>query len=230
MIIIVHGNDIEKSRNYFFEEKNKLKNAVLINPESVTVDLLFQTSENTHFFEKETTIIIENFFSKIKTNSNEFKDITSYVNKNKTINIIFWENTEISKIALSAFSNATVKNFSLPKKLFLFLDNIKPNNSKYLINLFHELLKTMEAEIIFFMIVRQLRLLIARIENSSNSIDEVKKMAPWQLFKFKKQAGYFSREKLISTHKRLFEIDLDQKTGKIPFSTEKSIDFFLADL
>lgn len=230
MILIIHGNDIEKSRNYFFQEKQNQDNPVLINADLVTVDLLYQTLENKNFFESATTVIIENFFSKVKANSVEFKEIASYINKNKTIDIIFWEAAEISKTSLSAFSNATVKNFSLPQSLFLFLDNLKPGNSKYLINLFHEILKTTEAEIIFFMIIRQFRLLISRIEESSSAIDEAKRMAPWQLSKFKKQLSYFDKNKLLTSYNKLFNIDLKHKTGKISFPLEKSIDFFLADL
>lgn len=230
MILIIHGTDIEKSRNYFFQEKNKLDNSVIIAPELVTVDLLFQTSENKNFFEKSITIIIENYFSKVKANSSDFKEIASYINKNKTINVIFWENAEISKPGLSAFSNATIKNFSLPQNLFLFLDNIKPNNSEYLIKIFHELLNTMEVEIIMFMIIRQFRLLISQLDNSGNAIDEVKRMAPWQLSKFKKQLSYFEKNKLLDSYNKLFKLDLNHKTGKISFSLEKSIDFFLVDL
>lgn len=230
MILIIHGSDIEKSRNYFFQEKNKLKNPVLINPDLITVDLLFQTSENKNFFEKSTTIIVENYFSKIKANSTEFKDVASYINKNKTIDILFWENTEVSKAALTAFDKATIKNFSLPQNLFLFLDNIKPNNHEYLINLFHELLKTMEVEIVMFMIIRQFRLLISQLDNNNITIDEAKRMAPWQLSKFKKQLSYFDKDKLLDSYNKLFNIDLNHKTGKISFPLEKSIDFFFADL
>ena len=230
MILIIHGNDIEKSRNYFFQEKQNQDNSVLINADLISVDLLYQTLENKNFFDKKTTVIVENFLSKVKSNSIEFKEIASYINKNKTIDIIFWESAEISKGTLSAFNSATVKNFSLPQSLFLFLDNIKPGNSKYLIDLFHQILKTQEAEIIFFMIIRQFRLLISQTEESKSAIDEAKKLAPWQLSKFKRQLSFFDRSKLLTLYNKLFEIDLKHKTGKISFPLEKSIDFFLADL
>lgn len=230
MILIVHGSDSEKSRNYFFQEKKKLDNVILLSAESVNIDSLFNASENKNFFEKSTTIIIENFFSKVKSNSTSFKEIASFINKSKTINIIFWENSEISKSALAAFSKADIKNFALPQNLFLFLDNFKPQNSKYLIRLFHELLNTMDVEIILFMIIRQFRLLISQLDSESNLIDEVNRMAPWQLSKFKKQLSYFDKDKLISLYNKLFDVDLNHKTGKISFPLEKSIDFFLADL
>lgn len=230
MILIIHGSDIEKSRNYFFTEKDKIENYVLVNPDDTTFDSLFLHSENKNFFNKSTIIIFENFFSKIKPTSKEFKDISSYINKNKQIDLIFWEDSEISKAALSAFNNATVKNFSLPQNMFVFLDNIKPNNSKISIKLFHELLKTTEAEIIFFMIIRQFRLLISQMDIKGDLIDEAKRLAPWQLSKYKNQASYFEKNKIVKSYEKLFVLDLANKSGKLPTSLEKSIDFFLTDL
>ncbi|MCL4418153.1 MAG: hypothetical protein M1365_15950, partial [Actinobacteria bacterium] len=93
-----------------------------------------------------------------------------------------------------------------------------------------QILKTQEAEIIFFMIIRQFRLLISQTEESKSAIDEAKKLAPWQLSKFKRQLSFFDRSKLLTLYNKLFEIDLKHKTGKISFPLEKSIDFFLADL
>ena len=61
-------------------------------------------------------------------------------------------------------------------------------------------------------------------------IDEVKRMAPWQLSKFKNQAGFFKGNKLLKTYNQLFEIETGQKVGKFPYSMEKSIDFFLLGL
>lgn len=230
MILIIHGNDIEQSRNFLIEEKKKLKNPVSVSSESLNTDLLFQTTYSKSFLDDSITIVIENFFSKFRTNSKEFKEIADFINKNKEIEIIFWENSEVSKTALSSFTNSKIKNFSLPQNLFLFLDNLKPNNSKYLITLFHDLLKNVEVEILMFMIVRQFRLLISQLDSGSDAIDEVKRMAPWQLSKFKKQLGYFDKNKLINSYNLLFAIDLKHKTGKLSFPLERSIDFFLADL
>jgi DNA polymerase III delta subunit len=229
MILIIHGNDITASRNYYFEEKNKLTNPVFINGDGITYDQVFQGLENNTFFEENKELIIENFFGKNKANTNEFKKIVSYLDTNKTSNVIFWENDEISKTALASFKNATVKLFSYPQTMFTFLDNIKPDNSHALIKLFHELLSTMAPELIFFMITRQFRILLNQTDNSKQ-IDEVKRMAPWQLSKFKKQASYFNGNQLLQTYNKLFEIEISQKTGKAVGSMEKSIDFFLLGL
>ncbi len=226
MITIIHGNDIESSRNFYFAEKNKLQNPVFISGDGITFDQIFQTAENKTFFEEKIVILIENFFSKNKTNNAEFKKIISYLDSNKTIDVIFWEDDEISKTSLNPFKNATVKVFSYPQGLFTFLDNIKPRNGQNLIKLFHQLLKTMAPELVFFMITRQLRIMLS-LGNGEMQIDEVKRLAPWQLSKFRSQAAAFGKAKLLATYNQLFEIEINQKTGKVPYSMEKSIDFFL---
>ena len=230
MILIIHGNDIASSRNLYFEEKNKFKNPVFINGDNITFDKIFQALENKSFFEETPAIIIENFFSKNKSNTNEFKEIASYLNSKKDLSIILWENSEISKTALSQFGNATVKAFSFPQNLFSFLDNIKPNNSANLITFFNELRKTMEPELILFMMIRQFRLLIALSDLTQDKIDEVKRLAPWQTGKLKRQVSYFGENKIVEVYNKLFEVELNQKTGRVSFPLEKSIDFFLLGL
>jgi len=229
MVVLIHGNDLVASRNFYFEEKNKLTETVLLEGEELTFDQFFQTAENKSLFGNEQTILIEEFFTKNKTNSIELKKIVDYVNANKDSQVIFWEPIELSKTAQALLKNATVKNFSFPKVLFTFLDNVKPGNFEVLIRLFHDLKQSMEIELIFFMLVRQFRLMLSQIENGEK-IDEAKRMAPWQLSKLQKQTRLFGDEKLKILYQKLFELDLGLKTGKIPYSLERSIDFFLSDL
>jgi hypothetical protein len=229
MILIIHGNDIESSRNYYFEEKNKLNNPIILNGDGLVFDLLFQTLENKSFFNEKISILIENFFSKNKSTNEEFKKIIEYLNSNKNADIIFWESDEVSKTSINLIKNSSTKNFSLPQNLFTFLDNIKPGNGKYLIESFSENLKKSEVEIIFFMIIRQFRVML-NLTSNDLPIDEVKRMAPWQLSKLKKQAGVFGKEKLIKLYSLLLGIDLNIKTGKSAINLKKSIDFFLSDL
>lgn len=229
MILIIHGNDIESSRNYYFEEKNKLKNPVILNGEGLEFSILYQTVENKSFFDEKITILIENFFSKNKSTNEEFKKIIEYLNTNKNADIIFWENDEITKTSISLIKNSSNKNFSLPQNLFAFLDSIKPGNGKYLIESFSENLKKSEAELVFFMIIRQFRIMLNLISNDLQ-IDEVKRMAPWQLSKLKRQAEIFGKDELVKLYKLLLDIDLNAKTGKTSLNLKKSIDFFLSDL
>lgn len=230
MILIIHGNDIASSRNLYFEEKNKVKNPCLLNGDGLTFDLLFQTLENKSLFQDKIVLLIENFFTKNKANTLEFKKIIAYINESKNLEIIFWESSEVSKANLALLKESTAQNFSFPQSLFIFLDNLKPKNAQTSIKYFHDLKTNMEIELIFFMIVRQFRLLISQLNPSGKQIEEAKRMAPWQLSKFKKQASYFEKNYLLSIYQKLFKIDFSHKTGKLPYSLEKSIDFFLIDL
>jgi DNA polymerase III delta subunit len=228
MVLLIHGNDLATSRNFYFEEKNKLTESTLLEGEGLTFDQFFQSAENKSLFGNEQTLLIENFFTKNKSNSTELKKIVDYINLNKNLSIIFWESTVLSKTGQALLKNATVKNFSFPQVLFTFLDNIRPGNSEALIRFFHELKQSMEVELIFFMLVRQFRLMLG--QEGKERIDEVKRMAPWQLSKLGMQAKLFGDVKLKSIYQKLFELDLGLKTGKIPYSLDRSIDFFLADL
>jgi DNA polymerase III delta subunit len=228
MILLIHGDDLEASRNFYFEEKNKLGETIMLNGDGLTLDVLFQNAENKSLFGSEQTLLIENFFTKNKSIAIETKKIVEYINSNKDLSIIFWESTELSKASQALLKTATVKTFSFPQILFTFLDNVKPNNSAVLIKLFHELRQNMEPELIFFMLIRQFRIMLGI--DGIDKIDEVKRMAPWQAGKMQRQARMFGESKLKENYQKLFEIDLGSKTGKIPYSIERSIDFFLSDL
>lgn len=229
MILIIHGNDLVSSRDYFSKEKDKVESPILMNGDGLTYDEVFQAAENKSFFDTKTTLAIENFFSKNKSTSIEFKKIVEYINSNKNLEVIFWESTEISKPNQNLLKNASIKSFSYPQVLFQFLDSLKPGNSELLIKHVYELKENMENELIFFMIVRQFRLMLGQL-GTGGKIDEVKRLQSWQTGKLSSQAKLFGKEKLIELYSNLFEIDLAQKTGKYPYTIDKSIDIFLLGL
>ena len=228
MKLIIHGNDITSSRNFFFEEKTKIKSFISLNGDALTFDILFQALENQSFFEEKKSILIENYFGKNKTGTIEFKQIAQYLEKEKNADVIFWENSEISKSALPYYKSFLIKMFSFPQSIFLLLDNIKPNNSRETISIFNQLKKNIEPEIILFMIVRQLRILLSI--SMDQKIEETKRLAPWQIAKFKKQLTYFSPESLRALYGKLYKLDLSQKTGTNAIEISKGIDFFLSTL
>jgi hypothetical protein len=229
MILIIHGSDLVSSRDYFTKEKDKAESPILMNGDGLTFDQIFQAAENKSFFDTKTTLAIENFFSKNKSNSIESKKIIEYVNANKNSEIIFWESTEISKPNQTVLKGSIVKAFSYPQVLFKFLDGLKPGSGERLIKLVYELKKNMESELVFFMIVRQFRLMLSQLENGPK-IEETKRLQSWQTGKLSDQAKSFGKEKLIKLYSQLLAMDLTQKTGKYPYTIDKSIDIFLLGL
>lgn len=231
MITIIHGDDIVSSRKYFIEEKKKADSPIALEGERLTLSDLVPIVEGNQLFSQEKNIFVEKFLSGKKANSGELKNIAQYLQKNnKEANIFFWEAKELTPAMLTLFKNAQIKLFKLPKRLFAFIDAISPQNRSRLIFLFHQALAETEVELIFHMITRQFRLLLALSDTNSDAIEEVKRLAPWQRSNLQKQLRHFSNESLSSIYKKLFDIDLAQKTGSSPLSLTQTIDFFLLEI
>lgn len=230
MITIIHGDDMATSRKYLQEQKENINEFVVLEAEAALSDFA-QNIEGSAFFNNTKTIFIEDFLSKGGKIDITVKEIIEFVNKHeKDVKLFFWERKEISKKTLSLFKNAVVKTFKIPKHIFLFLDSLKPNIGARAVDLFHQALQASEPEILLFMLVRQFRLLIAISNKSRTPIEELSRLAPWQESKFKRQASYFSKEQLKTVYKKLYEIDVAQKTGNSPLSLIQSIDFYLLEI
>lgn len=232
MITIIHGDDISSSRSYFLELRQKQKNFVSFDGGKITITDLVQNIEGSGLFGDTKSIFIEDLLSKLKKTEKTTKEMLNFIAKStKDSNFVLWESKEIQKRDLSLFKDAIVKIFKLPKNIFLFLDNLKPLNSRNLLRLFHEALDSgIKEELILFMIQRQIRLLLALSGDSSQIIDEVSRLAPWQTGKLEKQALLFSELQLKQIYFKLYEIEIAQKTGSSSLSLTQNIDFLLMDL
>jgi hypothetical protein len=223
MITIIHGDDIQKSREYFLSEKQSAKDPVFFDKE-ISLTNLTQITQGGSLFTNGKDIFIENFFSAKKANSAELKELIKHIEDNsKVFNFFFWEGKALEKSALSVFSKSAQKAFSLPQSLFLFLDQIKPSSASN-IELFHNVLKNAEENVVFYMLIR---LLLAVSNHTDQPIDEVKRLAPWQRSKLEKQARLFNQDQLMLTYSDLLRIDLNQKTGTLGTSLVQGIDILL---
>ena len=233
MITIIHGDDISSSRSYFGELKQKYIDFVLFDGAKITITDLVQNIEGSGLFGATKAIFIEEFLTKLKKTNRESKEILDFIIKNsKNANFFLWESKEILRKDLSLFKDAAVKFFKLPKNIFLFLDNLKPSNSKNLLGLFHQALESqIKEELILFMMQRQFRILLALSDKGSNgNIDELIRLAPWQMGKLERQAKLFIVSDLIRIYKKLYEIELGLKTGKLNLSLVQAIDFLLLEI
>ncbi len=230
MITIIHGTDIASSRKTFLDLKDKEKDALLINGQNVTLTELLQYFEGGELFANPKSFFIEQLLSKRKK-SKELDQIIALLNTSSAENNIFlWEEKEITPTSLKSFKNNTDRVYKLPQMLFQFLEGIKPRNSKQLIKLFHETIANADTEMVFFMMVRQVRLLMGIMEFTQDPIDEIKKMAPWQKGKLQKQADAFEMEELKKLYSKLFNIEKGMKTGTLAASLSSTIDFLLLEI
>jgi DNA polymerase III delta subunit len=233
MITIIHGDDLTSSRNYFLELKLQQENVISYDGSKVTITELVQNIEGSGLFGNTKTIFIEDLLTKTRKTDKASKEILNFISKySQDSTFTLWESKEISKRDLSIFNKAVVRIFKLPKNIFVFLDNLRPNNSKTLLNLFHQALESgIKEELILFMLQRQIRILLAINDPSVNElIEELARLAPWQKDKLERQAGSFDLTHLKKIYKKLYEIEVDQKTGGLSLSLIQTIDFLLLDL
>lgn len=228
MITLIHGDNIAASRSYLIAEKQKTKDPISLPPDKITVTDLAQVMEGGELFSDTKKIFIEQFFTRLKKGK-ELDAIRAYVAAHATTHDVYlWEGKELTRTQIASFPTATQKVFKLPQTLFQFLDNIRPNNGSYLIQLFHQTRQTTEDELLFFMLIRHFRLLLATTSHAS--IDEIKRLAPWQQTKLAKQASLFKNNHLVSLYTRLHAIDVEQKTGSAAVPLSSTIDFFLLEI
>jgi DNA polymerase III delta subunit len=229
MITVIHGDDIVSSRNYY--KSLQVKQSETFDGEKLTLAALQEALQSTGLFGNEKQIYIENFFSKKKA-SKEMDAIIAEINaSSEQTTIIFWEGKEIGKKVSDKLMHAHIKVFTIPKSLFSFLDSLKPKNTRPILTLYHQTLAHTESEMILVMLIRQIRLLLALCdEDSFDSIEEVKRMAPWQRKKLVSQSHLFSQETLLALHSRLFDIEVKSKTGGLTLPLPQTIDFFLSTI
>jgi len=230
MITIIHGEDIVKSRNFFLQKKASVLNPHTFLADNLELADLIQIIEGSSLFDSSKSIFIEDFFTKKKSVSQEFKSITSYLNKKvNLIDLYFFEAKTLSKSQLNNFKNAKVETFLLPQELFKFLDSLFTKDKNLKIRLYHKVIENNEIELVFYMLLRQIRLLLFFKEESSQQIEEVKRLSPWQRKNLSLTSKTLSLTFLKSLHKKLYLLDLRNKSGKLALPLVKYLDFFLLE-
>ncbi|HSW89052.1 MAG TPA: hypothetical protein VLG12_07860 [Candidatus Saccharimonadales bacterium] len=230
MITIIHGEDIAKSRKFFIEQRQQYTDTVSLNGQGLTLTEIMQVFEGNGLFSEEKYVFIEDFFSKKKA-SKEIDEIIKIINQHQAdAHIYIWESKDVTPAQLKKFTTASNRQFKIPQTLFAFLDAVKPNNGKLLLQLFHQTLLDEDAQFLFVMLTRQFRLMLGVSDSGENPIEELKRMAPWQRGKLQKQAGLFTISQLKESYEKLFQIEYGMKTGNLTMSVEQSIDFFLLGL
>ena len=117
--------------------------------------------------------------------------------------------------------------------IFDMVDAVAQQNSRSAVHLLHRLLEQQEPISLFFMIVRQFRLLIQAREildegGAARQIEEEMHQHPFVAKKLADQAQHFSMARLEAIYRRLFEMDEAMKTSQM--SLELSLDTFIASL
>lgn len=221
MLIIICGEDIISSRNYFqnlrqeFKKKNYDVSYLQFNH---LLELNKWQSSNLSLFFNKKAFFCENLNRKLnRRNTQQIKLLETLI-KNKNIEIIVWEEGIPSR-QLKFGKLAIIKEFKPSQTIFKLIDNCYPGNLKTFINSLNNLPDKIEEGFIFYMLTKHIRNILLVKSNQKLS-----KMFDWQIWKLQKQAKFWSLEKLIAFYEGLHRIDILTKTSTNPFSLRHSLD------
>ncbi len=229
MLVIIHGDNVASSRRKLAElvcEYNDHEKVVLDGRKLSLEELVLACESSSMLFTRK-LVVIENLLGSPKNKNKE--SILSYLNdEGENTNIIIWEDKKVDKRTfVSAIKKYKEYAVMLPANLFKFLDSIGVDQRNLTVGMFHSLLATLEAEMIFSMLVRQWRNMIIAID--ANKLNPAG-LASWQLGKLRAQARFFGNNKLISSYRTLLTIDYKIKSGLTPFSMRQLLDIFFLNL
>lgn len=225
MIILLHGDNQILSRNklneYLDKAKNLKKEIIIRDGNKLILEEVRNILESTSFFGENRISVWENFLSSTKSKDKE--KILDYLNKNPVnIELILWEGKSLKSTSTLKFDRIEI--FKIPAFLFQFLDSFSPNNKKECLRKFVALKNIEEPEMIFFMLIRQVRLLLMAEDNFFNDI------AIWQKAKMISQCKKFQKGQLLNIYKNLLEIDYDQKTSGSMESLSMRLEVLISSL
>jgi len=217
---LIHGDDIQKSYsrlNLFVNEAKKRSWEVVFLDESpLTIN---ENIASTTLFGKDRFLVHRNF-SKVSP-----KDL-EWIKKHEgkyTGNLVFFSEKSVAKTSVNKLpKNTKIEEYKLPVLIWKFLDSFYPGNSRFILNLMHELLKTTSVEFIFGLLSRQIRDLYW-VKKDPKSLD----YPSWRIGKLKSQSSKFELSGLEDLIDKMAEADINSKTGKAKLNS--LLDFLIIE-
>ncbi len=231
MIVLLHGENKTGSRRAFTEKikdfKEKRAEIIRLDGKKASLTEIKQACETISIFGGDKLIAIESFFSRPK--SREKTEIANYFQHLPLeINVIFWEEKKITVPQIRKLPTGTkVDFFKIEPIIFKLLDSLFPGNAARSIPLLSQCQQLESAEMIFYMFCRQVRLLILAKDLKRKGLTS---MPYWMQGKFLRQSQYFSLEQILKLHRKLLQIDYEQKTGQAIKPLSFHLDLLVATL
>lgn len=225
-MLILYGENIVLSRKRLNEKIADFQGEVTrLAGEQVDLTQLKQATESSSLFDLKRLIIIEGIFSCRPSKRKE--EVLTYLKENPPQNLIIWEGKKIDGRTLAPFPGAKVEKFDLTPLIFKLLDALAPNNQRSCLTLLHQCLAQDSPEMVFYMLARQIGLLIMAKDLGKKGL---RKMAGWQQNKLLHQTAKFDLPRLLWFHQQLLKTDWQQKTGRAPLPLSAELDLLIASL
>jgi DNA polymerase III delta subunit len=229
MITLLHGDNVEASRTELTTIIHAVKDKEIrtLDGKHLDENQLIQAMESGSLFGSTVLVVIENLFTPLGRKTKRIKEFTTILDSaGQTTDCVCWEQKQLSKEVIDCFSSKiTSKLFSIPKIIFTFLDNIRPNNMMGLESSLDELLKISAAELVWSMMITRMRQLI-QIQSAVTPA----KLQAWQVSRLTNQARAFTMDKLMKSYKSMLEMEYSLKSGTSPFTFADMIKQWIIEL
>lgn len=223
MITLLHGDNIEASRN----ELHRLKDQALgseirqLDGQSIDAAVLVQSLESSSLFGEDTLVVIERLFVKLGRQQKKIEALCKIL-ANASGDIVLWEDKEVGATVLKNLGTPTIRLFKLPVLIFQFLDGVRPNNAKQLLNIFGQL---ESPELVFAMLVKRIRFLLQIQGNVTPQ-----GLSGWQLTRLTTQAKSFTMSELTRLYEALGDAEYGVKSGTSPFSLKQLLEQWIMEI
>lgn len=226
-MLIIHGEDIVSARNRLNElieaAKDKGRDVKRLSAKDLDLTTATQVLEATTLFGDMPLVVIEGPFSLTKSKNKD--NLLEFISRYQDRDLLLFEDRALSPSALKPFTKAKLEGYKPAAIIFSFLDSLRPGGAAKSLKLLADLESARQpAELIFALLVRQIRLLIQASEPSRL------KMTPWQKSKLVSQARAFGEEKLLKLLDRLYHLDKNIKTGANPLDLSLQLMSLIASL
>lgn len=213
MITLLHGDNIEASRNELTRVKQQAAGGEIrqLDGQSIDESMLVQSLESSSLFGSETLVIVERLFMKLGRQPKKIEALCTILAK-ATGDIVLWEEKEVGATVIKNLGTPAVRLFKLPVLIFQFLDTLR-------LETFEKLMETESAELVFAMLVKRVRFLIQLRDNTTPQ-----GLSGWQLTRLTTQAKSFTMSELTLMYDALGEVEYRIKSGGSAFSMRQELE------
>lgn len=224
-MIVLHGDNQIQSRLALTELKEKAlkrgEEVVVVNGQKAPLSEVKQALESGSLFGGDRLLVIENLL--VGKVSKSQKEICEYLKKAGG-NAVIWESKKVSLTAIKAV-NGEAREFKINPEIFNLTDSLSPNNTKAMLESLEVCLQQEDAEMIFYMLCRQVRMMI-QAKTDRNSVSG----SPYMISKLMAQVKNFEQEQLLKMHEKLYDIDKGVKTGTNPLPLSDRLEQWLLEI
>ena len=228
MITILHGDNEPQTHGVVVEQiasaRQKGVDVVRLDAKKIEIGILETAIGTDALFAAEKLVIIDNLFSLPKSKRKDTLLEWIRTHDASELHILLVEKKTLTATQLKSLPQAAVIIHKHPAILFQWLEAVGTQSPIKELEMLHAVLEREDAELVFIMLIRQIRTLLSFV------CDSVFDGPPFLRGKVASQARHFTKTKLLMLHARLLELDEGQKTSKNTMSLAHNLDLLVVEL